>query len=103
MSGRLFWQGQPVGGPIVMQRCINNATGLLNDLLPWGPLCLSEHCAYVCVKERDNRKGERESAQVTCVVSPSVAVFEPGEMKVCRRGKECCCLLTKEKLDVRFF
>lgn len=42
-SGGLFWQARPVGGPIVMQRCINNATGLLNAPLSWRPLCLSEH------------------------------------------------------------
>lgn len=43
-SGRLFFFGrdQPVGGPIVMQRCINNATGLLNAVLPWGSLWLTE-------------------------------------------------------------
>lgn len=42
----------------MMQRCINNATGLLNAPLPWGPLCLTEH--YVCVRERRDRVRERE-------------------------------------------
>lgn len=73
---RAFWQGRPVGGPIVIQRCINNATGLLNALLPWGPLCLGEHCVcvnvYVCVswplrREREGdieRERERSCSQL---------------------------------------
>lgn len=43
-----FWQSWSVGGPIVMQRCINNATDPLNALLLWGPLCLSEQCMCLC-------------------------------------------------------
>lgn len=30
-----------VGGPFVRQRCINNAKGVRNCLLPWRPLCPS--------------------------------------------------------------
>lgn len=71
-SGGLFFFGRvgPVGGPIVMQRCINNATGLLNAPLPWGPLCLSEHGVCVCFKapEEGARHTDLQPAQVTLVV-----------------------------------
>lgn len=59
---RAFLARWPVGGPIVMQRCINNATGLLNALLPWGPLCLGEQRVYVCVLHGPRgRKKEKET------------------------------------------
>lgn len=75
-----FWPDRPMGGSIVMQRCINNATGLLNASLPWGPLWLGEQrvCVRLCMApkrgERKNpqrRRGgaELQAAQVTLVVS----------------------------------
>lgn len=94
----------------MMQRCINNATGLLNAPLPWGPLWLSEHCVCVCVswplrrergkdieRDRDRESGaELQSAQVTLVASFSLSLFlcvsfflslyrllcDPGQMNV---------------------
>lgn len=78
-----------------MQRCINNATGLLNAPLPWGPLCLAEH--YVCVRERRDRvrEREREAAQVTLVVS--LSGFDPGQRGVFGggTGNAACCFLTR--------